>query len=220
MLIAYGMTIFISLLVASSELFTKFKDEPFKILTKHKVSWFYLLFNAFIASFCLYMLTQTTIFGTSESEILKAALTAGFGSTILMRSKFMKVNINGKEIAVGPELIINVYLETLERKIDRDRALIRKNVVEHCMSEIDFHKARGYAETTIIASLQNATPERIKHLMDEIKKIESSHQMGEKEKSFALGYLVMNIMGEDFLQELFNDHNKEEFLRQGQGRSG
>ena len=89
---AYGLTIFISLLAASSELFSKFKDEPFKVLSKHRISWFYLFFNASISSLSLYMLLKTSLFGT-----------------ILMRSKLIKVNIDGKEVAVGPEMIINVY---------------------------------------------------------------------------------------------------------------
>lgn len=205
---AYLLTILISLFVASSELFTKFKDEPFKILI-HKSSWAYLTFNALIAAICLYLLTKTDIFGKTEFDFLKAALTAGFGSTILMRSKFFKVNVSGKEVAVGPEMIINVYLETLETKIDRERALIRKKLVEKTMAPIDFQKAKGYVETTILASLQNPSPETTKFLMDKIEAIAESTEKDEKEKSLALGYLILDIMGEKFLQELFNDKGFE-----------
>ena len=86
-------------------------------------------------------------------------------------------------------------------------------MVEQCMRDIDFHKVQGYAETTIIASLQNAAPETIKHLMDEIAKIKTSKQMGEKEKSFALGYLILDIMGEEFLKKFFDESTREEYIR-------
>ncbi|RMD57549.1 MAG: hypothetical protein D6828_03570 [Nitrospirae bacterium] len=199
---AYLLAIFISLLVATSELFTKFKDEPFKILG-YKSAWIYLSFNALIAVVCLYILTKTDILGsTTASDLIKASLTAGFGSTILMRSKFFKANIGDKEVAVGPEMIINVFLETLETKIDRERALIRKELVEKIMSNINFDEVKDYVVTTILASLQNPSQEMTRSLMDEIEKISES-EMDDQEKSFALGYLIIDIMGEDFLKRFF-----------------
>ncbi|OGW18041.1 MAG: hypothetical protein A3G93_08840 [Nitrospinae bacterium RIFCSPLOWO2_12_FULL_45_22] len=207
---AYLITIFLSLMVASAELVTKFKDEPFAILTKNITAWFYILFNILIASISLYLLTKTGFFGNTEYDQIKAAFTAGFGSTILMRSKFFKVRINGKEAAIGPEIIINIFLETLEKMIDRDRALERKNIVEKYMADIDFDKTKDYVVTTIIASLQNASPETTRKLMDDTDKIAIS-SMGDIEKSFALGYLILDIMGEKFLKGLF--YNKERFIR-------
>jgi hypothetical protein len=211
---AYALTVFISIVAASAELFSKFKDEPFKILT-YRSSWLYLVLNGSIALLCLYVLTHTTLFGKAEDDIVKAALTAGFGSIILMRSKFFKVNVGDKEVAVGPEMIINVYLETLETKIDRERALIRKNIVEKTMAHIDFQKAKGYVETTILASLQSPSQDTTKLLMVEIDKISES-STEDKEKSLALGYLILDIMGEDFLKDLFNDRNRNYFTSEGE----
>jgi hypothetical protein len=56
MITAYLLTIFLSLLVAMAELFTKFRDEPLDVLKKSP-AWLYLLFNMVIASITLYMLT-------------------------------------------------------------------------------------------------------------------------------------------------------------------
>ena len=100
------------------------------------------------------------------------------------------------------------------QKIDRERALIRKNIVEKTMAHIDFLKAKGYVETTILASIQNPSPETTKFLMDAIEKIAESTEKQGKEKSLALGYLVLDIMGEKFLQELFNDQNMNEFVKE------
>jgi len=210
---SYAITIFLSLLVAFAELFTKFKDEPFYIL-KRLPAWSYILLNMAISCICLYVLTQTTLFDTADKlEGIKAALTAGLGSVILMRSKFLKVSINGKDAAIGPEFIINVCMETLEKAIDRDRALTRKDLVERCMADIDFAKAKDYAITTIIASSQTTSDQAAKALMEKAADIEK--MTGEKEKSFALGYLVLDNMGEKFLGSLFNEKNKERFKRSG-----
>ncbi len=206
----YSLTILLSLMVSIAELFSKFKDEPLYILKKLP-AWFYILLNIAISCICLYILTQTTLFDTTDQlEGIKAAITAGLGSIVLMRSKFLKVNINGKEAAIGPEFIINVCLETLERAIDRDRAHTRKDLVEKCMADIDFNKAREYTITTIIASSQTTSPHTAKELMEQAEDIKKL--AGDTEKSFALGYLVLDNMGEKFLGSLFHDKNRERFL--------
>jgi hypothetical protein len=212
-MIAYLITIFLSLLVAVAELFTKFRDEPFDVLKKSP-AWVYLLMNGVIACLTLYMLTKTNLFNpTNELDSLKAALTAGLGSTILMRSKFLKINLNGQEAAIGPEIIINVFLETLERNIDRNRALERKQIVEQCMTDIDFNKAKDYIVTTILASRQIVSADETKKVMTEAEKIVNS-PIDELEKSYALGYLVLDTMGEKFLKSLFDRKNKSRFTRE------
>jgi hypothetical protein len=219
MITAYLLTIFLSLLVAVAELFTKFRDEPLDVLKKSP-AWLYLLFNMVIASITLYMLTKTNLFhaaneAANELDYLKAALTAGLGSTILMRSKFLKIDLNGQEAAIGPEIIINVFLETLEHAIDRNRALVRKQIVEQCMADIDFAKAKDYVVTTIIASSQTVSAEETKTLIAEAENIAAS-ALDAIEKSCALGYLVLDIMGEKFLNALFDRKNRTRFTRERQ----
>ena len=203
----------LSLLVAVAELFTKFQDQPFTIVKKSP-AWLYILLNIIIACIGLYVLLKTNLFDVAnELEGIKAALTAGLGSTILMRSKFLKIDLNGKEAAIGPEIIINVFLETLERSIDRGRALDRKQIVEQCMADIDFNKAKDYVMTTVIASTQTVSPEETRTMMDEAEKIEGS-PIGDIEKSLALGYLVVDTMGEKFLKALFDKKNKARFAKE------
>jgi hypothetical protein len=212
-LIAYLITILLSGLVAIAEIFTKFQDEPLSTIKKPP-AWLYVLFNLIVACITLYILLKTDLFDvTTELDWIEAAFTAGLGSTILMRSKFLKVNLNGKEVAVGPEMIINVFLETLERNIDRYRALDRKQIVEQCMSDIDFAKAKNYVLTTIIGSTQAVSPEDTKILMNEADNIENS-PVDDIEKSFALGYLVLDTMGERFLKSLFDRKNRARFVRE------
>ncbi|MGA1864317.1 MAG: hypothetical protein ACMUHX_04575 [bacterium] len=213
MIAAWTLTIFLGLLFGVAELLSKFKDEPFNVIKGNATAWGYIILNLIIVSVAFYFLTKTSLFGKMETDLLKAALTAGLGSSLLMRSKFLKVNISGKEAAVGPEIIVNVLLETLEKKIDRDRAIVRKDLVEELMVDIDFSRAKDYVVTTIIASSQINSEETTKAVMKEAEKIENS-PIDDIEKSYALGYLVMDIMGEKFLKGLFNNKNKERFKRE------
>jgi len=213
---AWILTLFLGALFGIAELLSRFKDEPFRVIRTNATAWGYILLNLVISGTSFYFLTRTTLFGKSETDLLKAALTAGLGASLLMRSKFLKVTISGKEAAVGPEIIVNVLMETLERMIDRERALVRKNLVEEHMADIDFSKAKDYVITTIIASSQINSEEKTKTLMAEADKIKNS-PAGDMEKSYALGYLVMDIMGERFLKEFFNDKNRERFQRKQGG---
>ena len=211
MFAAFLITGILSLLIAVAELFSKFKDEPFKIVGKGSAVS-YVLFNVLIAVAFLYLLMQADLFGTGEKVgWIKASLTAGLGSVVLMRSKFLKININGKEAAIGPEVIINVFLETLEVKIDRERGKVRRDLVEQHMAGIHFEKAAGYVVTTIQGARQTATPEQIKSMLDEIDKI-FRVQTDPADKSYALGYMILDMMGEDFLKTMFHGKNRERFL--------
>jgi hypothetical protein len=190
---AWLVTLFLGALFGIAELLSKFKDEPFHVIKSNPTAWGYILLNLIIAGTTFYFLTETNLFGKSEADLLKAALIAGLGSSLLMRSKFLKVTISGKEAAIGPEIIINVLLESLEKVIDRERAVVRKNLVEEHMADIDFSKAKGYVLTTIIASSQINSEETTKTLMTEADKIDNS-KTEDIEKSYALGYLVIDIM--------------------------
>lgn len=213
MISAWIIALMLSFLFSAAELFSKFKDEPFLILT-YKSAWLYILFNTLISGITFYLMQYTGFFGKPSADFFNTAFIAGLGSPVVLRSKFLKININGREAAIGPEIIINIFLETLEKQIDRSRAVIRKKLVEDIMSDIDFSKAHNYAVTTMIASSQIDSPEAVKTLMEEAEKITSS-PIADEEKSLALGYLLLDMMGETFLKSLFHEKNRNKFMRSG-----
>lgn len=209
---AWLATAFLSVLFASAELFSRFKDEPFFIF-KRSPAVLYILFHTAMALGTLLLITRTDVFGHGQdTEWYKAVLVAGLGSAALLRSKLFNVTVQGKEVAIGPEMIVSVFLETLQSKIDRDRSLARKEVVEQCMEHVDFTKAGNYVLTTVVAARQAASPEETRKLMDGLQKIDQS-RIEMIDKGYALGYLVLDIMGEAFLKNLFNDRNKDRFKR-------
>ena len=189
---------------------SKFRDEPYSLF-KHSATWLYLIFNGLLALSCLFLLVKTALFGVSEADYVKAGLTAGLGSVVIMRSKFLKLTIGDKETAIGPEIIVNVFLETLETKIDRKRGLQRKKLVEKQMSDINFFKARDYVQTVLVNALQTKSEESIDKLMTAINEIAIS-ELDDIDKSIALGFVILDFTGEDFLKEIFNDSNRQRFV--------
>lgn len=210
MIYAAMTAVCLSFLVAAAELMSKFRDEPYAIF-KHPATWLYLVFNGLLALSCLFILVKTAMFGVSEADYVKAGLTAGLGSVVIMRSKFLKLTIGDKETAIGPEIIVNVFLETLETKIDRERGLHRKKLVERQMSDINFFKARRYVETVLTTALQTKSKESIDKLMNAINDIAVS-ELDDIDKSLALGFVILDFTGEEFLREIFNDSNRQRFV--------
>ena len=207
---AYTLAIALSLLFSIAELFSKFKDEPLSILGR-LATCVYALINIAVTAGFMFLLTQTSIVGQQITDLLTASLIAGFGSAILLRSKFLKVNVGGNEVAIGPEVFVNIFLDTLERRLDRERALVRKNLVEDYMADIDFNKAKNYVLATIIASSQLESNTSIDKLKTDMENLAESN-FTNKEKSYALGYLILDLMGEKFLRNIFNDKIKQDYV--------
>lgn len=211
MIVMCFIAAFISLMVAAAELITRIRDLPPHAFLRPP-TLFYLFFNVSLSLIALYILMQTDMFDFSAGlDRIQAALAAGLGSTVLMRSKFFKADINGKEAAIGPEFVINAFLEFLQREIDRDRAIERKRLVEEYMRNIDFQAASVYVLATITASLQENRPDEVE-LLEEITKIAQS-DIDEVDKSYSLGYLILDAVGERFLKNMFTREIRGRFSR-------
>ena len=213
---AYILAIALGLLFSIAELFTKFKDDPLAILGR-LATWVYVLINIAVTAGIMYLLTETTIIGQKIPDMLTASLAAGFGSAVILRSKFLKVNVGGNEVAIGPEVFVNIFLDALERRLDRERALVRKSLVEDYMADIDFTKAKTYVLTTIIASSQlesNASIDKIKADVDNL----AASKFTNKEKSYALGYMILDLMGEKFLRNIFSSKVKQDYVYADPGK--
>ncbi|NJL58626.1 MAG: hypothetical protein HC887_02210 [Desulfobacteraceae bacterium] len=61
MISAWIIALMLSFLFSSAELFSKFKDEPFLILT-YKSAWLYILFNILISGITFYLMQYTEFF--------------------------------------------------------------------------------------------------------------------------------------------------------------
>lgn len=106
------------------------------------------------------MLINHKVFPTVNSQGLPAAIVSGLGSMAIFRSKiFVYRSPKGKEYPIGPDIILNIFMNTIDRQIDRSQALRRQNLISSEMSDITgFDKAAKYFDTSLL-SFQNLTDE-------------------------------------------------------------
>lgn len=203
----------LGLLTAFAEIIGKFSDEPIKSLrTPHAVLYF--LFNGVIAVFALYILLVTVYKPDSpefdDVQKLTAVLTAGLGSMLVMRSKLFNVKVKNEDVAVGPDQIINVFFQFMQREIDRVRAQSRVDFVRTKLNNIDFDQVYHYSITMLHAA-QEDEDHRVALCKDEIAKlvVETDKQL----KSYQLGFQLLDAMGEGFVSKLFDNVPPEWMIR-------
>jgi hypothetical protein len=118
-------------LVGFSEIITRYRDEPLRA-TFNRYGILYLLINGALSG-CAYFLLRAygaRIFPAAQDPPLLAAVVAGFGAMAVLRSKlFVFRTDDGKDIPIGPDLVISSILRIVDRKIDRLRAARRQQLV-------------------------------------------------------------------------------------------
>lgn len=192
----------LGLATAFAEILGKFPDEPVKALaTPHATG--YLALNGLIAAGALYVL-ELTVPGAAtaaDAERLTLLVAAGFGSMMIMRSKLFNLKVGGEDVAFGPEQVILVYLRWMEAAIDRERARARIEFVHRVMRQVNFAGAHQYSLTMLYAAQAISAEERTE-FASAVKELVDA-ELDNRQKAYRLGFLLMNRMGEEFVEEIF-----------------
>lgn len=199
-------------LVGLSEILSRYRDEPILASTT-SFGLSYLLLNGVIllAAFALLRRYATGIFPAIKDDLFLTALAAGFGGMTVFRSKlFTYRSSDGTEYAIGPAIVLDTVLKTIDHKIDRRRATERQAKVFAQMGGLsDFENTAKYIEASL-NSFQNLSKEEkadIKAVIDQYR----SFTWPERLKIMALGFAFLNIAGEENFDEVMK--NIREFLR-------
>ena len=108
-------------LVGLSEILSRYRDEPVRAATTG-AGLSYLLLNAVISLFAFGILRQYAggILPVIKDDPLMTAIVAGFGSMTIFRSKLFTFRTpDGTEYAIGPAIVLETVLKTIDQKIDR-----------------------------------------------------------------------------------------------------
>jgi hypothetical protein len=196
----YFYAFLLGMVTAFAEIIGKFSDEPIKSLrTPHAL--FYHVLNGAIAAFALWVLLVYGGPHDSDLDRLKIVLAAGIGSMLVMRSKLFNIKVGGEDIAFGPEQIIKVFLRFMEGAIDRTRAQSRIDFVRKKLSDFDFKGISEYSRAMLYSS--QARDEKAKTDTEQaITQLVSGEPQDNKQKCYRLGFLLLNLMGEDFVGRL------------------
>lgn len=194
----------LGVLTGAGELVSTYKGDPAKAL-RSAPGLIYLAFNALIGVVAYQVvraLAATTDPSPTALGELGWAVAAGLGGVAIMRIKFLTVRVGDEQKSIGPGNLIDALLAHFDRQIDRRLALGRCKLVRTQMKGIDFDKAVHYVNVQIDGSLQNLPSEDRELLGIRAAEIAEA-ELPNREKAMSLGFLVLDLVGEEFLRELF-----------------
>jgi len=205
--LAYAAAGLFGTLVGATELAARYKDKPSAPL-RTLPGWLYLSVNGVAAGAALALIRQLqgTDFGSASGLPAPVAqvLLAGFGTMAFFRSAFFSLRVGDSDVAIGPAAVLQVILSAADRACDRDRANPRSKLVARVMRGVAFEKAKEALPIYCFQLMQNVTLDEQVEIGQRIAALATSN-MNDRVKSFSLGLILMNIVGEDVLERAVAD---------------
>ncbi len=205
----YAIAALIGFLVGTSELIARYRDAPKKaIFTLPAI--FYVLINATASMVALYLIDifnwmppQAGESGGESQDAANAAmriLLAGFGAMAFFRSSFFYVRMGTNDVSVGPNGLLQIFLDATDRAVDRERAKPRAIIVKRIMEGVSFDEVKLSLPAFCFALMQGVSQDEQNEFAKILQTLDSS-EMDDYTKSLNLGLILMNIVGEHVLRE-------------------
>lgn len=188
------------------ELLSRYRDEPFKVIATSQFAWVYLLLNGALAIGAYIALIQSPYGEGVDTLTGRAALAlaAGLGAAVILRSRVFTAQLGDEQVSIGPGYVVDQLLQIIDAQIDRRRALQRVQIVVEVMKGKDFEGAKTHASTMITGSRQNLTLQAQQDLANQIREV-SDRKIPDQERSYALGFILLDFMGEGFLRQVAHE---------------
>jgi len=191
------VSMMLGLTVGASEILSRYRDEPFTaVFTLPGIC--YLFLNGAVSLIAYLLLTAygSAILPGVSKDHLFTSIVAGLSSMVIMRSKLFTLRTdNGEEYGVGPDAIIQTFLNATDRQIDRFRSQKRQKLVYEACKKIKNPAIAPDFFTIAIASFQNLSDSEKRELKDIIERLkEQKLETRLLLMSIAFGFL--NIAGE------------------------
>ena len=206
-MVAYIACALLSGAVALIEIVARYRDAPAQVL-KEWPAWVYIAVNAVAGSAAFWLIGE---FGWSPStdhpgdvegsDVFLRVIVASFGSLAAIRSAFFQARVGDHLVDVGPHFLLKSLLDAADRTMDRRRASRRSAIVSEIMSPVDFEMAKLALPAHCFTAMQNVSDDEQQEVSDEITRIAELHNMPANAKSLHLGFLLLNIVGEDLLRQ-------------------
>ena len=187
--------------VGATELITRYRDSPFRpVLTPWGLAYALINGGAAILAYRLIGTFGVTFGGTdaAKSEVYRIAL-ASLGAMAFFRTGIFTVRIGDSDIPVGPNLILQVLLQALDRSYDRHRATPRSAHVARVMRNVSFDRAAEALPSLCFWLMQNVSDTEQGEVGSEIAALRTS-SMSNEAKCSVLGLVLMNLVGERVLE--------------------
>jgi len=186
-------------LVGVAEIASRYRDEPIHAI-RSPYGLIYITLNGAISVLSLLLIFHySDMFRAVSGDKLLAAIAAGFGSTAVMRTRLAVLKgPDGKEVSIGPDLVINQLLQIFDQRIDRLRAKKRQATVINNLSLIrklgSFRTAANYLLASLLA-FQNMSATNKTDFGTMIAEYEKL-PLPDDIKYLALGFVFLTLVGE------------------------
>jgi hypothetical protein len=195
----------LGVLLAVSELVARYRDAPAKAIMSISAT-LYAIVNAAAALGAYYLiLIFGWKFGVSGTglEVLQV-LVAGLGSAALFRASIFNVSVGGQIIGVGPSAVLNIILTSVDRAVDRKRAVCRAEKIQHLMKDISFDNSAEELLAYCVAAMQNTTCEESRAIKVRISELKGNEgrNISDPIKSYIFGLDLLNLVGDKVLEQV------------------
>ena len=201
----YGATFCIGAVFGMAELISRHRDHRW-LAARTGPSLGYLALNGGMSIFALltigYLKPEWLGFkdGQAPSEFM-VVLAAGFGAAAFFRTSFFKLQTSEGEFAVGPALVIDIFLKVIDESVDRIIAQQRLREVSAIMTGVDFDKASQNLPTYCFAALKRLAPDAQQQFAMQLKELVDAPNIDPMVKATSLGWSVMTWTGRPVLEE-------------------
>lgn len=178
---------------------SRYRDEPSSLAGIFS-AWVYVLINATASAVALLL---THVFGWTFGAAPEAVgptqvLVASFGALAFFRSSLFTVRVGDADVSVGPSAVLTTILGAVDRDVDRHRAEDRSADVVRIMADVSFEAARYALPTYALGLMQNVPLEEQAAVRTAVDALAST-EMTDRQRSLALGLLLLNVVGCDVL---------------------
>jgi hypothetical protein len=192
----FVFVILIGIATGATELLARFRDRPFDAVVSLP-GLFYLGINGAAGALALHIIMG---WGVVADDPVQRVFVAGLGAMAVFRSGLFTARVGTKDIAFGPNLVLQVILDVLDRTYDRQRAVRRAELIGELMGGVGFAQAKANLSEVCFNLLQNMRPEERETFSQEIERIDQIEGLSDDAKAMALGLKLMGIVGEDTLR--------------------
>ncbi len=209
--LGYVVAALLGALVGVVEVLQRYRAEPFRALSN---LWGlgYTAFNGGVALIAFFVLTRASQLtdDTADLDLLSSSAAAGFGSAAVLRAKLMNIKLgDGKELALGPELIVQTFLSVIDRELDRYRARERYTIVRELFAGIDFELAKARLPLQVFGAMQTVSEEENEKLMARIAEVDGLKTIDSQDKAYQLGFYLLDLVGEEFLTDVLKRYGDD-----------
>jgi hypothetical protein len=193
----------IGVLVGASEILNLYRDAALRALA-NLPAVAYCFVNAAAAVIALAVTRAAGWnFGASASGDSLRWLqigVSGLGAMALFRSSLFVANLGGSHVNVGPSGVLQIFLDSANRSVDRIRGRARIRRMVKLMQGVDFDAAYAAVPPLCLASMQSLSEPAQRALDEQLKALSADPLTPPWAKSVTLGLTLYTMVGFDVVK--------------------